>query len=97
MMDIRVAISFLKGFLVGRESRSCFAVQAQGLSCLYESQERTPCEAAPQGVGEREAQKQGDRNMGAMRALLAVARKNTHKPHKYKNLVRQKARGYAGQ
>jgi|TARA_R100000030_G_scaffold34529_1_gene25774 hypothetical protein len=35
-------------------------------------------------------------NMGAMRALLAVARKNTHKPHKYKNLVKQKARGYAG-
>lgn len=35
-------------------------------------------------------------NMGAMRALKAVARKNTHKPHKYKNLVTQKARRYAG-
>ena len=35
-------------------------------------------------------------NMGAMRALKAVARKNTHKAYKYPNLVTQKAREYAG-
>lgn len=35
-------------------------------------------------------------NMGAMRALKAVARKNTHKAYKYPNLVTKKARKYAG-
>lgn len=34
--------------------------------------------------------------MGAMRALKAVARKNTHKAYKYPNLVTKKARKYAG-
>jgi len=34
--------------------------------------------------------------MGAMRALKAVARKNTHKAYKYPNMVTQKARKYAG-
>jgi len=34
--------------------------------------------------------------MGAMRALKAVARKNTHKAYKYPNMVTQKARRYAG-
>ena len=35
-------------------------------------------------------------NMGAMRALLAVARKNTHKAYKYPEMVKRKARKYAG-
>lgn len=34
--------------------------------------------------------------MGAMRALLEIARKNTHKAYKRSNTVRQKARKYAG-
>lgn len=34
--------------------------------------------------------------MGAMRALKAVARKNTHKAYKYPNMVMQRARSYAG-
>ena len=35
-------------------------------------------------------------NMGAMRALKAVARKNTHKAYKYPSMVTKKARRYAG-
>lgn len=34
--------------------------------------------------------------MGAMRALKAVAAKNTYKAYKYPNMVIRKARGYAG-
>lgn len=34
--------------------------------------------------------------MGAMRALKAVAKKNTHKAYKRSNTVTQKARKYAG-
>ena len=34
--------------------------------------------------------------MGAMRALLEVARKNTHKAYKYPDVVKRKARKYSG-
>ena len=35
-------------------------------------------------------------NMGAMRALLEIARKNTHKAYKYPSMVVRRARRYAG-